>query len=82
MCQMATSEANFSELRRAEVQLRRIHLPRTWVNKGPGAEIPAPGNTTSGFFSLLGAGGRRGSALHRPHLIWRHLVYAVLNQGL
>ncbi len=25
--------ANFRELRKAEVQLRRINLPRTWVNK-------------------------------------------------
>jgi hypothetical protein len=25
---------NFGELRKAEVQLRRIHLPRTSVNKG------------------------------------------------
>jgi hypothetical protein len=33
MCRMATSEANFSELRKVEVQLRRIRLPRTSVNK-------------------------------------------------
>jgi hypothetical protein len=26
--------ANFVELRKSEVQLRRIPLPRTWVNKG------------------------------------------------
>src|SRR5215210_7746511 len=36
ICQVArfTYGVNFGELRKAEVQLRRIHLPRTWVNRG------------------------------------------------
>jgi len=53
---------------------------RTLMNKGPGAEIRAPGNTPN-VFLILGSGGR-GSALRRPHLIGRHLVYAVLHQGV
>src|SRR5829696_104636 len=63
-------------------QVPRKTLPRTPVHREPGARIPAPGKTTNVFFLLLGAGGGRGSALRRSHLIWRHLVYAVLHQGV
>ena len=55
-------------------------LLRTRVNKGPGARIPAPEKTPNVFLIL--AGSARGSALQRPRLIGRHLVYAVLHQGL
>src|ERR687897_589194 len=62
-------KTNFLELRKAEVQLRRIHLPRTWVNrgkeKGRGAATRSPGTLGTGqqFIHVrLTFWGRRGVA--------------------
>jgi len=48
--------------------------------KGLGARIPAPEKAPNVFLVLTGSA--RGSALQRPRLIGRYLVYAVLHQGV
>ena len=67
-------------MQEAAYEFSRINLLCTRVNKGPGAGIPAPEKAPNVFLVL--AGSARGSALQRPRLIGRHLVYAVLHQGL
>jgi hypothetical protein len=50
-------EANFRELRKAEVQLRRIYLPRTRVNKGQDPmpnEVSQPPLLASALRRLVG----------------------------